>query len=209
MRLESGAEKGAVSKCSVLAQKRCQGKGSPAPQVWAPPRCGCSRGYCGKSRKPRMEVLAPCPAPGPAAARATPGQPQVCRASGRRLAFQVQASQPRPRGCSSSASGRSSGAKARRKGSEQPRGVREEPGSGSLGRQGPIPALEHTPQAGTHLRPGPASRRALSSCRRPGHPPSSRSTRPPGPGFRAPRRRLTPDPRLRLVQPREGRGRGC
>lgn len=38
---------------------------------------------------------------------------------------------------------------------------------------------------------------------------NSRSTRPPGPGFLAPLRRLTPDPRLRLVQLWEGRGREC
>ena len=44
------------------------------PEVWAPPRCGCSCGWCSKSRKLRMEMLAPRPAQGPAAAQATPDQ---------------------------------------------------------------------------------------------------------------------------------------
>lgn len=72
------------------SEKVSGGRVFSCPQLWAPPRCGCSRGYCDKSRKPRMEMLAPCPAPGPAAARATPDQLQLSR----RLAFQAQVPQP-------------------------------------------------------------------------------------------------------------------
>lgn len=76
------------------------------------------------------------------------------------------------------------------------------PGNGLLGRQQPGPAPNL--QVCTHLRIRPAAMRSLAA--RDTHVLVNRScARPPGPCFLDPLCLLSPDPRLRFVELREGR----